>query len=67
VVYGRRLLDGVFLFEADKLRNPHRYYPAIVDTLHRQQLGALAYWWQSRKAALMQDFRSRVRRLCARR
>jgi hypothetical protein len=36
VVYGRRLLDIVFLFEEDQLRNRDRYYPTIVRRLHAE-------------------------------
>lgn len=50
VVYGRRILDGVFLFEPSGLRNPQRFYPAIVDRLHRKHLGSFGYWWQKWRA-----------------
>jgi hypothetical protein len=46
VVYGRRILDGVFLFEQAGLRNPERFYPTIVDRLHRKHLGPFGYWWR---------------------
>jgi hypothetical protein len=50
VVYGRRMLDGVFLFDRSQLRNPDRFYPAIVERQHREQLGPLRYWWRDRTA-----------------
>ncbi|GAA4748394.1 hypothetical protein GCM10023264_13080 [Sphingomonas daechungensis] len=46
VVYGRRIMDGVFLFEASGLQNPKRFYPAIVDRLHRKHLGPLQHCWR---------------------
>ncbi|QUT04349.1 Kdo hydroxylase family protein [Sphingobium phenoxybenzoativorans] len=46
VVYGRRILDGAFLFDASYLRNPQRFYPRIVETLHKEHLGAAAYTWR---------------------
>lgn len=46
VVYGRRIMDGVFLFERSGLRNPARFYPAMVDRLHHKHLGTLGYWWR---------------------
>jgi hypothetical protein len=52
VVYGRRLLDGVFLFDRSLLRQPDRFYPAIVDRVHRENLGPMRYWWRNRTAAL---------------
>jgi hypothetical protein len=67
VVYGRRLLDGVFLFQASYLRNPARYYPAIVETLHQQHLGRGGYWWRSRKAAISERLKSGISRFSARR
>ncbi len=50
MVYGRRILDGVFLFEESGLRNPKRYYPNIIDRLHRKHLGPLGHWLEKRKA-----------------
>jgi hypothetical protein len=44
VVYGRRLLDGVFLFDQRDLRNRARYYPALVKNIHKQKIGAANYW-----------------------
>jgi hypothetical protein len=67
VVYGRRLLDGVFLFNASYLRNPNRYYPAIVETLHEQHLGKGRYWWRSRKASLSERIKGGISRFSARR
>ncbi|QIK78944.1 hypothetical protein G7077_08595 [Sphingomonas piscis] len=67
VVYGRRLLDGVFLFNASYLRNPERYYPAIVEDLHKQKLGRGGYWWRTRKAAIAARVRSGISRLSERR
>jgi hypothetical protein len=67
VVYGRRLLDGVFLFDASYLRNPERYYPAIVEKLHKEQLGGSGYWWRSQKAALPARLRNGLSRLSGRR
>jgi hypothetical protein len=49
VVYGRRIMDGVFLFEASGLQNPERFYPVMVDRLHRKHLGPLGYWWRKSK------------------
>ena len=66
VVYGRRLLDGVFLFNASHLRNPERYYPAIVEKLHKQQLGQGGYWWRSQKAALSARLRRGISRISER-
>ncbi|HEY8592019.1 MAG TPA: Kdo hydroxylase family protein [Sphingomicrobium sp.] len=51
VVYGRRVLDGVFLFDANQLRNSDRFYPRIVERIHRRSLGPLRYWWHSRGRA----------------
>ena len=62
VVYGRRLLDGVFLFDRGDLRNPDRYYPKIVERLHKEQLGNASYLWRVRFAAL----KSRLLRSMAR-
>ena len=67
VVYGRRLLDGVFLFDASNLRNPKRYYPAIVEDLHLEQLGRPGYWWRSQKAALVDIIRARISRFSGQR
>ena len=46
VVYGRRLLDGVFLFNQEGLQDPKRFFPNIVEGLHKQHLGPVRYWWQ---------------------
>jgi len=46
IVYGRRILDGAFLFDASYLRNPQRFYPKIVETLHKEHLGSTAYSWR---------------------
>jgi hypothetical protein len=51
VVYGRRIMDGVFLFEPSGLRNPQRFYPEIVDRLHRKHLGPFGYWWRKWRAS----------------
>ena len=67
VVYGRRLLDGVFLFDASHLRNPDRYYPAIVEQLHKQQLGRGGFWWRSQKAAVAARLRNGISRFSERR
>ncbi len=50
VIYGRRILDGVFLFEQSGLRDPERYYPVIIDRLHRKHLGPVGYWWEKWRA-----------------
>lgn len=66
VVYGRRILDGVFLFEKSGLLNPERFYPAMVEQMHRKHLGRSGYWWHSWKAEFrnaFQRFRSGVRNL----
>ena len=46
VVYGRRLLDAVFLFDQACLLDPDRYFPTIVQRLHEQKLTAPGYWWR---------------------
>lgn len=50
VVYGRRIMDGVFLFEASGLQDSERFYPTIVDRLHRKHLGPLRYSIRKRRA-----------------
>jgi len=44
VVYGRRLLDGVFMFDAGDLRHPGRFFPEIVRDIHRQEIGPARHW-----------------------
>jgi hypothetical protein len=58
VVYGRRILDGVFLFESSGLQNPKRFYPEIVEQLHQEQLGKPGHWWHKQKARLTGRVRS---------
>ena len=43
VVYGRRLLDAVFLFDQTQLQDKSRYFPAIVESLHSKHLGKVSY------------------------
>ena len=44
VIYGRRLLDAVFLFDQADLRNGTRYYPKIMQAVHEQKLGRAQTW-----------------------
>ncbi|MFN7589875.1 MAG: hypothetical protein ACK501_06690 [Planctomycetota bacterium] len=44
VVYGRRLLDVVFLFERQHLRHPERFYPEIVRRLHAEHGTSWRLW-----------------------
>lgn len=60
VVYGRRLLDGVFLFDRGYLRNPDRFYPAIVERLHKQKLGRVGYWWRTKGEEMRSRLASKI-------
>lgn len=37
VIYGRRLLDAVFMFEQDDLLNKERYLPTLVERFHAER------------------------------
>jgi hypothetical protein len=44
VVYGKRLLDAVFLFDQSGLLDKSRYFPAIAERVHKQKLSPAGYW-----------------------
>lgn len=52
VVYGRRILDGVFLFDGSGLLNRDRFYPTMVDQMHKKHLGRTHYWLRKQKARI---------------
>lgn|GEM_PF-3246567 len=62
VVYGRRILDGVFLFGEEGLLNKDRFYPNIVNDLHTKHLGHARHWWEASGRSVMarsKDFLSK--------
>jgi hypothetical protein len=44
IVYGRRLLDGVFLFDKKDLNDSTRYYPEMVQQIHLKNIRKSSYW-----------------------
>ena len=57
VVYGRRLLDAVFMFEKDGLLDKKRFYPNVMREIHSDALGDTRLTWIEKAQAIKKSIR----------